>query len=112
MDSFFAGPCEEPNFTTPSGIPICSKCGDSTRNRNALVCAPCRNGTRLMLTDEDKHFLRAVGISHRGLGKSVPTFLLTTEAAIRTEQQMSPEEKAKLREQMRQQLNHDASPMN
>ena len=36
------GDCGEPNHTTLAGIPICSECGRSTRNRNALICAPCR----------------------------------------------------------------------
>jgi hypothetical protein len=57
------GECGEPNFTTRNGIPICSKCGRSTRSRNALICAPCRNRTRLLLTDEDKKWLRQIGIS-------------------------------------------------
>jgi hypothetical protein len=39
-----SGDCDEPHFTTRSGIPICSKCGKSTRNRNTLVCAPARTG--------------------------------------------------------------------
>jgi len=57
------GLCDEPSRTTIRGIPICSKCGKSTRNRNTLVCAPCRNRTRLLLTDEDKQLLREIGIS-------------------------------------------------
>ena len=58
-----AGDCGEPNFTTISGIPICSGCGKSTRKRNKLVCAPCRSRTRLLLTDEDKKLLREIGIA-------------------------------------------------
>jgi hypothetical protein len=58
-----AGDCGEPDHTTLRGFPICSRCGRSTRNKNALVCAPCRNRTRLVLTDEDKKFLREIGIS-------------------------------------------------
>jgi hypothetical protein len=58
-----AGDCGEPSYTTLSGIPICSECGRSTRNRNALVCAPCRNHTRLVLTSEDKKLLQQMGIS-------------------------------------------------
>jgi hypothetical protein len=58
-----AGDCGEPDYTTLRGFPICSRCGRSTRNKNALVCAPCRNRTRLVLTDEDKQFLREIGIS-------------------------------------------------
>jgi hypothetical protein len=58
-----AGDCGEPNFTTTSDIPICSECGKSTRNRNKLVCAPCRSRTRLLLTDEDKKLLREIGIA-------------------------------------------------
>ena len=57
------GQSDEPSYTTPQGIPICSTCGHSTRNRNALVCAPCRNGTRLVLTNEDKKLLREIGIA-------------------------------------------------
>ena len=55
--------CDEPSYTTRSGIPICERCGKSTRNRNALTCAPCRNRTRLLLTDTDKQLLRAIGIT-------------------------------------------------
>lgn len=58
-----AGDCGEPDFTTKGGIPICSRCGKSTRNRNKLVCAPCRSRTRLQLTDEDKKLLREIGIA-------------------------------------------------
>jgi hypothetical protein len=61
-ESMTAGDCGEPNYTTPSGIPICSECGESTRNRNELVCAPCRHRTRLLLTHEDKPWLREMGI--------------------------------------------------
>jgi hypothetical protein len=58
-----SGECGEPDFTTRNGIPVCSKCGKSTRNRNMLVCSPCRNRTRLLLTDEDKKWLQEIGIS-------------------------------------------------
>jgi len=58
-----AGDCGEPNYTTVSGIPICSRCGKSTRNQDALVCAPCRKGTRLLLTKADKRLLKGMGIS-------------------------------------------------
>ena len=58
-----AGDCGEPNHTTLAGFPICSKCGHSTRNMNALVCAPCRNRTRLVLTEADRKLLREIGIS-------------------------------------------------
>jgi hypothetical protein len=57
------GQSDEPNHTTHQGIPLCSKCGRSTRNRNELVCAPCRNRTRLLLTAEDRHWLRQMGIA-------------------------------------------------
>jgi hypothetical protein len=52
----------EPSYTTPSGFPICETCGKSTRNRNEIRCAPCRNGTRLVLTKEDRKRLREMGI--------------------------------------------------
>lgn len=58
-----AGECSEPSHTTPRGFPICSECGKSTRNRNELQCAPCRNRTRLLLTHEDKKLLREIGIA-------------------------------------------------
>lgn len=58
-----AGDCGEPNRTTPLGRPLCSKCGKSTRNKNRLVCKPCRARTRLLLTDADKQLLREMGIS-------------------------------------------------
>jgi len=54
--------CDEPSYTTIAGFPICSKCCKSTRNKSALICASCRNRTQLVLTDEDKHFLREIGI--------------------------------------------------
>jgi hypothetical protein len=57
------GECDEPSFTTRSGIPICSECGKSKRNRNALICAPCRNRTRLVLNANDKQFLREIGVA-------------------------------------------------
>lgn len=63
MESMTAGDCGEPNHTTPSGIPICSECGKSTRTRNSLVCSPCRKGTRLRLTSADREWLRGIGIT-------------------------------------------------
>jgi len=60
-----AGECDEPSYTTPSGIPICSECGRSTRNRNRLICRPCESRTRLLLTDEDRRWLREMGIARR-----------------------------------------------
>jgi hypothetical protein len=57
------GECGEPSRTTIRGIPICSECGKSTRNRNMIVCAPCRKRTRLLLTTEDKKWLREIGIA-------------------------------------------------
>jgi hypothetical protein len=62
IESMTAGDCGEPSYTTLAGYPICSECGKSTRNRNSLVCAPCRNGSRLHLTQEDRDWLRQLGI--------------------------------------------------
>lgn len=53
----------EPSYTTVRGVPICCRCGKSTRNRNRLICKPCEDGTRLLLTREDREWLRQVGIS-------------------------------------------------
>ena len=58
-----AGWSDEPSHMTPSGFPICSECGKSTRNQNYLVCAPCRNRTRLILTAEDRAWLQEIGIA-------------------------------------------------
>lgn len=58
-----AGESGEPRYTTPRGVPICSKCGKSTRSRNRVMCKPCENGTRLVLTLEDRKWLRQIGIS-------------------------------------------------
>jgi len=58
-----ASDCGEPYHTTLRGFPILSRCGRSTRNKNTLICAPCRNRTRLALTDEGKKILREIGIS-------------------------------------------------
>ncbi len=55
--------CDEPSYTTPRGFPICARCGKSTRNINAIVCAPCRNRTRLVLTKGDRRWLRELGIA-------------------------------------------------
>lgn len=60
-----AGQCDEPSYTTRSGIPICERCGKSTRNMSQLVCAPCRHGTRLLLTKADRQWLRDIGIIAR-----------------------------------------------
>lgn len=60
-----AGASGEPSHTIPSGIPICPKCGKSTRSGNRLVCKPCENGTRLILTSEDRKWLREIGVSRR-----------------------------------------------
>jgi hypothetical protein len=49
-----AGNCGEPSHTTLQGFPLCARCGRSTRNMNALVCAQCRNHTRLVLTKADR----------------------------------------------------------
>jgi ribosomal protein L37E len=58
-----AGDCGEPSRTTLQGFPLCARCGRSTRNMNALVCAPCRKGTRLLLTVADRRWLKGIGIS-------------------------------------------------
>ena len=58
-----AGEYDEPSYTTLRGFPICVRCGKSTRNTNHLVCAPCRNRTRLLLTGADKQLLREMGIA-------------------------------------------------
>lgn len=63
FESPTAGHAGEPNNTSIKGIPICSKCGQSTRNRNRLVCKPCEDGTRLVLTREDREWLRQIGIT-------------------------------------------------
>jgi hypothetical protein len=63
IECMTAGLCGEANHTTVTGFPICSCCGRSTRNRNALICAPCRKGTRLILTCDDRKLLREIGIS-------------------------------------------------
>ena len=57
------GECDEPSYTTLRGFPICARCGKSTRNMNQLVCAPCRNRTRLFLTEADRKLLREMGIA-------------------------------------------------
>ena len=57
------GQCDEPSYTTISGIPICSRCSRSTRSMNQLVCAPCRSRTRLLLTKADRNWLRQIGIA-------------------------------------------------
>lgn len=62
VESMTAGDCGEPSYTTLAGYPICDRCGKSTRNKNALTCAPCRKGTRFILTPDDRQFLRAVGV--------------------------------------------------
>jgi len=64
-ESMTAAYRDEPNYTTPSGFPICSECGKSTRNTNELVCAPCRSGTGLLLTKADRRLLREMGITPR-----------------------------------------------
>ena len=61
-DAPSAGGCDEPSYTTPAGFPICERCGLSTRNMNQIVCAPCRKGTRLMLTAEDRRWLRQIKV--------------------------------------------------
>jgi hypothetical protein len=57
--------CDEPSYTTRSGIPICERCGKSTRSMNQLICAPCRSRTRLLLTTADRRWLRDIGIIAR-----------------------------------------------
>ena len=59
----FAGRCDEPSYTTPRGFPICGQCRKSTRNKNNLVCAPCRSRTRLVLSAADRKWLRKMGIA-------------------------------------------------
>ena len=54
---------DEPSYTTINGYPVCAKCGNSTRNRNQIICAPCRNRTRLVLTEKDREFFQQIGIS-------------------------------------------------
>lgn len=62
-DAPSSGECGESSYTTHAGFPICSTCGRSTRNINALVCAPCRNHTRLVLTKADRRWLRELRIA-------------------------------------------------
>ena len=94
----FGGDCGEPSYRTSKGYPIC-ECGRSTRNKNSLVCRDCRDGW--ILSADDRTFLRAVGIKnsrHRSdRGMLIEEIV---EAATQTVKQMSPEEKAKLRQQL------------
>ena len=62
-DAPSAGMSDEPSYTTLAGFPICSRCGRSTRHRERLICRPCESGTRLILTAEDRRFLRDCGIA-------------------------------------------------
>ena len=62
-DAPSAGLSDEPSYTTLRGLPICSRCGRSTRNMERLVCRPCESGTRLLLSPEDREFFRQVGIT-------------------------------------------------
>jgi hypothetical protein len=57
-----AGWCDEPSYTTLRGFPICSCCGRSTRQKGRLVCRPCESGTRLLLTAEDRRWLREIKV--------------------------------------------------
>ena len=57
-----AGWSDEPSYTSPSGIPLCERCGKSTRSVNRLVCRPCESGTRLVLTKADRRWLRHIGV--------------------------------------------------
>lgn len=61
-----AGWSDEPSYTTPAGYPCCELCGYSTRDFEEIVCKPCQNGTRLILTAEDRRWLRKIKISARG----------------------------------------------
>ena len=61
-DAPSAGLSDEPSYMTPVGFPICSECGKPTRAKSQVICAPCRKGTRLLLTPEDRRWLRKVGI--------------------------------------------------
>ena len=56
---------DEPSRHTPSGRPLCERCGYVTSQRLWPHCKPCRSGTRLLLTSTDKKLLRAMGISGR-----------------------------------------------
>jgi hypothetical protein len=62
-DAPSSGECGESTYTTHAGFPICPTCGRSTRNMNALVCGPCRNHTRLVLTKADRRWLRELRIA-------------------------------------------------
>ena len=103
-----AGDSGEPSYTTPAGFPICSVCGRSTRSRNRLVCRPCETGTRLPLTRADRKWLRRLGIKPESAARNLPPENLTqeqlTQALLETIKRMPPEEKAKLRQAVDQQL--------
>jgi len=58
-----AGECDEPNYTTPAGFPICAHCHRSTRNMDRLICRPCESGTRLLLTAADRKWFRQIGVA-------------------------------------------------
>jgi hypothetical protein len=58
-----AGMSDEPSYTTPAGFPICSRCNRSTRSMGRFICRPCESRTRLILTAEDRRWLRELRIA-------------------------------------------------
>jgi hypothetical protein len=48
---------------TPEDFPLCAACSKSTGDMGALVCSPCMNRTKLVLSTADRRWLRAMGIS-------------------------------------------------
>jgi len=64
-DAPSAGMSDEPSYTTLAGFPLCYRCGRSTRNMERLICRPCESGTRLLLSAEDRQWLRQIGVTAR-----------------------------------------------
>jgi hypothetical protein len=58
-----AGMSDEPSHTTTAGFPLCSRCNRSTRDIGRLICRPCETVTRLLLTAEDRSWLRGLKIA-------------------------------------------------
>ena len=56
---------DEPSAQTMSGLPCCERCGHAMSRRWWQYCKACRMGTRLLLTDDDRAFLKSAGIKAR-----------------------------------------------
>ena len=83
IESMTGGDCGEASHTTLSGIPRCQICERSTRNRNAVVCSPCRKLLSAATKAANKWYHQKIKM--QGLGQEMNEALHRLNPAQQTE---------------------------